>query len=221
MPLFVVATPIGHLGDISARALETLRQADQIACEDTRRTGILLRHFGIQARLVSYHDRNERTRTTALIHALQRGERVALVSNAGMPLVSDPGYVLVTSAIENGIPVTVIPGSSAVLSALVASGLPCHRFIFDGFLPKKAGARHRLIKSYAQERRTVVLFESPHRVQRLLEELADFLGDRRMALVREQTKIHEEVIRGTAAMIRDRLDHPRGEYTVVIEGARE
>lgn len=221
----LVATPIGNLGDIGHRAVETLANASLIACEDTRRTGQLLKHLGIGHRpFVVVNDHTEREAVERVIDAAQRGERVALVSDAGMPGISDPGYLVVRAAIAAGIDLEVIPGPSAVLTALVLSGLATDRFVFDGFLPRKGGERSKRLAEVSAEKRTVVLYEAPHRVARTLADLAAACGgNRRVALARELTKLYEEVWRGTLA---DAVAHvaerePRGEYVVIVEGAPE
>jgi len=225
--LYLVATPIGNLGDITLRALDVLKQADRIACEDTRQTQKLLNHFSIATPTVSCHQHNERHRTTELIDALKAGGRIALVSDAGMPGISDPGNWLAAEAIAAGIPVIPIPGANAALSALVASGLSTSEFHFIGFLPEKAGARRSRLESLAEEAaaqdspRTLVLYEAPHRI---LETLADceavWGAALRVVVARELTKIHEEFLRGTVADVRQELaarDRIRGEITLLIQ----
>ncbi len=218
--VYLVATPIGNLEDITFRAVRILREeADLIACEDTRQTHKLLQHFDIRKPLVSYHEHNEASRTAEILAALERGESVALVSDAGTPLVSDPGYRLVTAAIERGFPVIPIPGASAALTALAASGLPSDDFRFIGFVPQKAGARRRLFEGLADETATVIAYESPHRILESLADMAEILGDRRIVLARELTKIHEEFLRGTPQSVREQLQQrntAKGEMTLVI-----
>lgn len=223
--LLIVATPIGNLGDLSPRAAEALAGADLIACEDTRRTRRLLTHAGITGRpLLAVHDQNEGERVPRVLGLLAQGQQVALVSDAGLPAVSDPGQHLVAEVIAAGYDVVVIPGPSAGVTALVGSGLPSARWVFEGFLPRKGAERLRRVVEVAAERRTVVLYEAPHRVRRTVDELAAACGpSRRVALARELTKIHEEMWRGTLA---DAVTHlaatePRGEFTLVIEGAPE
>ena len=203
--LYVVATPIGNLEDLSFRAVRTLREADLIACEDTRQTRKLLEHYGIQKPLVSYHEHNERARAAELIGELEAGRSVALVSDAGTPLIADPGYRLVAQARERGIPVSPIPGPSSILTAMSASGLPTDSFLFCGFLPAKAGQRRKALEASAGSEATLVYFETPHRVLDALEDIAQVLGDRPVVLARELTKIHEEFLQGTAAELRDVL----------------
>ncbi|HLW16964.1 MAG TPA: 16S rRNA (cytidine(1402)-2'-O)-methyltransferase [Actinomycetota bacterium] len=223
--LSVVATPIGNLDDLSPRAARTLARADIIACEDTRVTRVLLQRAVPDrghAKLLAVHARNERARVPELVRAVAGGSHVALVTDAGMPGVSDPGHRVIEACVEAGLRVEVIPGPSAVPAALVASGLPTARFVFDGFLPRTATARRRRIESLASEERTLVLFEAPHRLVESLRALADGLGPRKAAVARELTKVHEEVVRGTLAELAGRFaDHgARGEVTIVIEGAR-
>lgn len=215
--LVVCPTPIGNLEDVTLRVLSALRDADVIACEDTRRTRVLLERYGVQASLVSYHEHNETARTGELVGRMRLGEVVALVSDAGMPLVSDPGYVLVQGCVAAGLEVEVLPGPSAALAALVASALPSDAWRFAGFLPRKRGA---LVEVFGSPE-TVVAFESPRRVGASLEVLASIDGDRRVAVCRELTKVHEEVVRGTAAELAARYAStpPRGEVVLVIGGA--
>ncbi len=219
--LYLVGTPIGNLGDLSERARETLARADLVACEDTRRTGRLLRAVGLRARLVSFFEGNEARRTGELLAALREGRDVAVVSDAGMPGLSDPGERLVRAAVAAGIDVRVVPGPSAAIAALVVSGLPTDRFAFEGFLPRRASERRARLEALAAEPRTVVLFESPRRVGAFLRELLEILGDRRVALCRELTKLHEEVLRGRASEVLAALGErePRGEVVLVVEGA--
>ncbi len=219
--LFLVGTPIGNLGDLSERARETLAAADLVAAEDTRRTGRLLAHLGIEARMLSLFEGNERERTERLLDELRGGARVALVSDAGMPSVSDPGFRLVRACAEEGIEVTVVPGPSAVTAALAISGLPTDRWVFEGFLPKRAGERRARLRELAGEPRTVVLFESPRRVVATLREALEEIGDRRVAIARELTKLHEEVLRGSVSEVLTTFGgtDPRGEVVVVLEGA--
>lgn len=223
--LYLIATPIGNLEDITLRALRILREeVALIACEDTRQTRKLLEHFEIRKPLVSYHEHNEAARTQELVEALERGESVALVSDAGTPLVSDPGYRLVTAAIERGFPVVPVPGPSAVLAALAASGLSTDRFRFVGFLPAKSAARRNMFQELASESVTVVCYESPHRILDSLTDMVETLGDRPVVLARELTKIHEEFLRGSAREIRTELERRgsvRGEITVVIGRSTE
>ena len=221
--LYLVGTPIGNLGDMTDRARETLRTVGLVAAEDTRRTGRLLAHFGIEARMVSLFEGNEARRTEELLEKLRSGRDVAVVSDAGMPGLSDPGHRLVRACVEEGIEVRVVPGPTAAVSALVVSGLPADRFAFEGFLPRRAGERRLRLREVAEDRRTLVLFESPRRVVTLLREVVTELGDRRVAIARELTKLHEEVIRGRASEVLGTIQDLglRGEVVVVIEGSRE
>jgi len=217
--LYLVATPIGNLEDVSRRAVRILGEVDLIACEDTRQTRKLLEHYGIRTPTLSYHEHNEARRTPALIEKLAAGASVALVSDAGMPLVSDPGFVLLKTAIEQGIRVVPIPGPSAAIAALAASGLPAEPFYFAGFLPAKAGERRRALEKLAALECTLVLFEAPHRIRDTLADVETALAGRPVVLARELTKIHEEFLRGTASSIRANLEARgtvRGEITLVI-----
>jgi 16S rRNA (cytidine1402-2'-O)-methyltransferase len=221
--LYLVGTPIGNLGDLTDRARDTLRSVDILAAEDTRRTGRLLLHAGIKRRTISLFEGNERERTKELLARLREGKDVALVSDAGMPSISDPGFRLVRAATEEGIDVRVVPGPSAVTAALVVSGLPVDRFVFEGFLPRRVGERRDRLRALAHDPRTVVVFESPLRLATLLRDVLVELGDRRMALARELTKLHEEVVRGRVAEVLARLadSEPKGEVVVVLEGYHE
>jgi 16S rRNA (cytidine1402-2'-O)-methyltransferase len=220
--LFVVATPIGNLEDITLRALAVLRSADLIAAEDTRKTAQLLSRHGITKSLVSYHDHNERRRTPELLQRLQQGASIALVSNAGTPAISDPGYRLVSAAAAAGLRIVPVPGATAAAAALSAAGLPTDAFVFMGFLSKKAGKRLTQIKALASEERTVIIYESPQRIIALLAELQPILGDRQAVLARELTKIHEEFIRGRLSGILATLKarpEVKGECTLLLSGA--
>jgi 16S rRNA (cytidine1402-2'-O)-methyltransferase len=221
--LYLVGTPIGNLGDLSARARETLASVDVVAAEDTRRTGRLLRSIGVQAALVSMFEGNEERRAAELVRRLEDGRDVAVVTDGGMPGVSDPGYVLVRLAVDRGIEVRAIPGPSAVLAALVVSGLPTDRFAFEGFLPRRPGDRAARLRALRDDPRTLIFFESPRRTATLLREVVGILGDRRVALCRELTKLHEEVVRGRVSEVLDRLGDgvPKGELVVVLEGRAE
>lgn len=223
MPLILVGTPIGNLGDLPPRAVEALTAADAICCEDTRRTGRLLQHAGVpRTPLVVVNDHTEEAAVDGVLARLAAGERVAVVSDAGMPGLSDPGERLVRAAVAAGYVVEVVPGPSAAITALVASGLPAGRFAFEGFLPRKGSGRSQRLAEVADERRTVVLYEAPHRLARTLADLAAVCGpDRRVALGRELTKLHEEVWRGSLdeAVAWATSHEPRGELVVVLEGA--
>lgn len=225
--LYLVATPIGNLGDITLRALAVLRGVDRIACEDTRQTQKLLNHFEITTPTVSCHLHNERARATELVEAMRSGGRIAIVSDAGLPGVSDPGSWLVAEAIKAGIPVTPIPGANAALSALIASGLTTEEFHFIGFLPEKAGARRTRLEELAELPRskpiTLIFYEAPHRIEETLADLASVFGPTlRVVLARELTKLHEEFIRGTVTEARAALsgrDRIRGEFTLLVEAS--
>ncbi len=215
--LYLVATPIGNLEDITLRALRLLGQVSLIAAEDTRTTRKLLNHYGIKARLTSYHEHNKGAKTPLILDALQRGD-VALVSEAGMPAVSDPGYDLVAAAVAAGVPVVPVPGPSAVVAALAVSGLPTRQFTYVGFLPRRRGERRRLLSALAGRTQTIVALESPHRLSATLADLLAVLGDRRIAVCRELTKLHEEVFRGRISEASAHFQEPRGEFTLVVEG---
>ena len=217
--LVLVATPIGNLGDITHRAVEELRRADVILCEDTRHSATLFSHYGIVGSTTSYGAHNVHSKVPWVLDQLKSGKRVALVSDAGTPGISDPGTVLVSAAIAAGIPVTAAPGPAAIVMALILSGMPTDRFLFDGFLPHKKGRQTRL-KQLADEPRTIVLYESPHRLLKSLTELREHLGNRRVAVARELTKIYEEVRRGTLdeLIAHFTATEPRGEFVLVIAG---
>jgi len=222
--LYVVSTPIGNLEDITYRAVRILKEAHWIACEDTRTTKRLLDHYGIQTRTISYHEFNEFSRTEDLIARLQQGETGALVSDAGTPLLSDPGYRVVHAAVQAGIRIDALPGPSALLAGLVVSGLPTDQFHFGGFLPAKQGQRTRLLESLRHEPATLIFYEAPHRILESLDDITATLGEREAVVARELTKMHEEVLRGTAAQIRAVLearDAIRGEFVVLIAKASE
>lgn len=219
MPLYLVATPIGNLEDITYRAVRTLSEADLIACEDTRQTRKLLDHYGISKPTVSYHEHNEMERAAELVERLRSGAAIALVSDAGVPLVSDPGYRLVHAAVEAGLPVVPIPGPSALLTALSASGLPTDSFHFAGFLPPKPIQRAKLLEALAEEHATLIFYEAPHRLLEALESIEQVLGPRPVVVGRELTKLHEEFLRGTAAELRAQLesrDAIKGEITILV-----
>ena len=218
--LYILSTPIGNLKDVTHRSLELLSDVDLIAAEDTRRTGVLLKHYDIKTPLSSFNSYNQVKKSDRLIARLKAGHDLALVSDAGTPGISDPLYYLVTVALNERVPVVSLPGPSAVLVALTVSGLPMNRFVFEGFLPRKKG-RKKLIEELAQEKRTIVLFESPHRIVKTLNELYQVMGDRKAAVARELTKIHEEVIRGTLGelAIQAAEQKLKGEITLVISGA--
>ena len=220
--IYLVATPIGNLSDISIRAIETLKNADIIACEDTRNTIRLLNHFEIKGHLTSYHEYNKIDKAYELCEKVKEGKNIAFVSDAGMPAISDPGYELVEIAYKEGLEVTVVPGASAVVSALAISGISSRRFAFEGFLPADKNEKKEILTELSQESRTIILYEAPHRLLKTLKELFEYMGDRNIAIVREITKLHEEVLRGKLAdIIADYESEKiaiRGEYVLVIEG---
>jgi 16S rRNA (cytidine1402-2'-O)-methyltransferase len=218
--LYVVATPIGNLEDITFRAIRILKEVKLIAAEDTRKTRILLSHYGITTRTTSYHEHNKLTKLDYLIDLL-RADDVALVSDAGTPGISDPGYELILAVHQHNIPVIPIPGPSVLISAVAISGLPTNNFHFFGFLAHKASERRRLLKAICEEADTLVFFESPHRIPESLTDMLDILGDRRVAICRELTKMHEEVFRGTLSQAKEHFTLPRGEFTIVVSGKIE
>lgn len=217
--LYIVATPIGNLTDITLRALDILRQVNLIAAEDTRHASILLKKYAIETPLISYYEQNEERRSAELLEKLLNGTQIALITDAGTPLLSDPGYRLVQKAIANAIMVVPIPGPSAVLTALVCSGLATDRFVFEGFLPRKKGRQTRL-RELASENRTIIFFESPFRVVATLEDLLQYFGERRCVCARELTKIHEEFRRGylSELLAHFKINKPRGEFVIIVEG---
>lgn len=217
--LYVVATPIGNLEDITLRAIRVLKEAALIACEDTRHTRKLLDHYGISKPMVSYHDHNETERAVEMLAQLESGESIALVSDAGTPLISDPGYRLVTAAIAAGIAVIPIPGPNAAITALSASGLPTDAFRFCGFLPPKTSHRRKLLEELKSESCTLIFYEAPHRIAEALEDIDAVLGQREIVVARELTKLHEQFLRGTPAALRDQLS-ARGEMTILIGKAQ-
>jgi 16S rRNA (cytidine1402-2'-O)-methyltransferase len=223
--LYLVATPIGNLEDITLRALRVLKEVDQIACEDTRQTQKLLNHYGITTRTISYHEHNEMTRAAELVKELQEGASVALVTDAGMPGISDPGFRLISLAIRHHVPVVPIPGASAFLAALVASGLPTDSFRFSGFLPAKRGERRAALEAIKASPRTQVFYETPHRVVEALADIVEVLGNsRHVVIAREVTKLHEEFLRGRASDVLETLkarDAVKGEITLLIGKAEE
>lgn len=219
--LYIVATPIGNLEDLTFRAKRVLEQSDIIACEDTRHARVLLAHYGITTPVLSYHEHNERERATELVRRLISGEDVALISDAGTPALSDPGFPLIREALLAGLSVVAVPGPSAALAALAVAGLPTDRFVFLAFLPRRSGERVRALEAVRMLPWTLVIYEAPHRIAAVLQDLRAVLGDRRVAIARELTKRFEEVFRGTLS---EALAHlaahpPRGEFTLVVEGA--
>ena len=219
-PLYLVATPIGNLEDITLRALRILKEVDLIACEDTRQTQKLLNHYGIEKRTVSYHEHNEMTRAAELIVDVERGASIALVTDAGMPGISDPGFRLIALAIRHHVPVVPVPGATAFLAALVASGLPTDSFRFSGFLPPKRGKRREVLESIMGSPRTQVFYEAPHRLLETVEDIVQVLGlNRQVVIAREVTKLHEEFLRGRAGELLERLrerGEVKGEITLLI-----
>ncbi|HDY86893.1 MAG TPA: 16S rRNA (cytidine(1402)-2'-O)-methyltransferase, partial [bacterium] len=216
--LFIVSTPIGNLKDITQRAIDTLRSVEAVACEDTRRTGQLLSHLGFKKKLISYNDINAEIKVNLILSIIEKGLDIALVSDAGTPGISDPAYRLVKSAVEKEFEVLSIPGPSAVLGALVVSGFPLDKFVFEGFLPSKGAKRKKSILLLKYEHRTIILYEAPHRIKNLLELIHEILGDREISVSREMTKLYEETVRGKVSDIIEKMKpvKPRGEYTVVI-----
>ena len=221
--LYVVATPIGNLGDMSSRAVQTLSDVDFIAAEDTRVTGKLLNHFDIKKHLVSCQKYNERERTEQIIERIKNGENCAFCSDAGTPVISDPGGLLVSRALDEGINVVPISGPSAVITALSVCGQHCERFCFEGFLPTPKGGRKTRLEEIKDEKRTIVFYEAPHKLQRTLKDLLEILGNRQITICRELTKLHEEIWRTTIEVAAEHYDEnpPRGEFVLVVEGARE
>ncbi len=219
--LYLVATPIGNLGDITLRALETLRSVDVIASEDTRKTGLLLKHFEIRKPQIAFHEHNEARAGERIMALLDEGKSVALVTEAGTPGISDPGFSLVRRALAAGVPVTMIPGPTALVMAVVLSGLPVHSFTYRGFPPHKPGPRRRFLEVDRASPHTLIFYESPHRLEALLADALQVYGDREAALAHELTKLHESVVRGKLSELLAgvRASPPRGEYVVVIAGA--
>ena len=216
--LYVVATPIGNLGDITLRAIDTLKSVDVVAAEDTRRSGMLLKHLGIKKLFISYHEHNEATRTTELVERLARGENVALITDAGTPALSDPGLRLIRECINREVPFTIIPGPSSILTALVGSGFSTHKFSFRGFLPVRSGKRERELRAAAESEATVIFFESPYRLTKTLAACVDIMPDRQLCVARELTKKFEEFRSGTAneLLAHYQLHPPKGEVVLVI-----
>uniref|UniRef100_A0A7C6ECP1 Ribosomal RNA small subunit methyltransferase I n=1 Tax=candidate division WOR-3 bacterium TaxID=2052148 RepID=A0A7C6ECP1_UNCW3 len=216
----MVSTPIGNLEDITLRALSVLREVDLIACEDTRRTGLLLAHYQIKNRLISYHEHNKFQRTPFILELLRQGKRVALVSDAGTPGISDPGFYLIRAAIEKNFRVIPVPGASAILAGIVISGLPSDRFAFEGFLPKREGRKQRKLADLRYEPRTMIFYDSPTRVKKTLERMLEIFQDRRIVLVRELTKKFEETIRGRISEVIEAIKNRelKGEIVLIVEG---
>lgn len=219
--LYLVPTPVGNMEDITLRALRLLKEADVVLAEDTRTSGILLKHYDIKARLVSHHKFNEHQTANQFAARMEAGEEMVLISDAGTPGISDPGFMLVRACVERGVEVQCLPGATAFVPALVSSGLPCDRFCFEGFLPQKKGRQTR-IQGLAEEERTIIFYESPHRVVKLLQQLSEVFGsERRCSVCREISKIHEESVRGTLAEVETHFteNEPRGEFVVIVAGA--
>jgi 16S rRNA (cytidine1402-2'-O)-methyltransferase len=218
--LYIVATPIGNLEDITLRAIRILKEADLIAAEDTRHTKHLLDRYNIETPLTSYHDHNKEEKGPVLVARLLEGENIALVSDAGTPGISDPGYFLINLAIDQNIPVVPVPGATAAVAALSVSGLPTDSFVFEGFLPSKQTARTKRLHELSAEKRTIIFYEAPHKIIRTVEDMIVVFGDRRAAATRELTKIHEEIIRGTLKEVLNRLKQGtvKGEFTIIVQG---
>jgi 16S rRNA (cytidine1402-2'-O)-methyltransferase len=221
--LYLVPTPIGNLQDITLRALEVLQAVDLVACEDTRHSGHLLAHFNLVKKKISYFEHNELRRVPQIMELLREGKSVAVISDGGSPGLSDPAYRLVTAAIAGGIPVEALPGPNAVIPALTASGLPTDRFFYEGFLPVKSGRRRKRLEELAAYPHTIILFESVHRIEKTLADVADIFASRPVCVAREISKLHEEYVRGTAGEIAEhfRQSKPRGEFVIVIAGNRD
>lgn len=219
--LYLVPTPVGNMEDITLRALRLLKEADVVLAEDTRTSGILLKHYDIKARLVSHHKFNEHQTAEQFAARMEAGEEMVLISDAGTPGISDPGFMLVRACVERGVEVQCLPGATAFVPALVSSGLPCDRFCFEGFLPQKKGRQSR-IQALTEEQRTIIFYESPHRIVKLLQQLIEAMGEeRRCSVCREISKIHEESVRGTLSQVLQHFteNEPRGEFVVVVAGA--
>ena len=215
--LYIISTPIGNLEDISLRAIRLLGEVKLIAAEDTRTTRHLLNKYNIKTPITSYHEHNKLTKLDYLLNQLAEGD-IALVSDAGTPLISDTGYELITSAIQYNIPIIPVPGPSALLTALVASGLPTDQFVFLGYLPRRKNERKKLLRSLDDETRTMIAFEAPHRLDRTLNDILEILGDRRIAVCRELTKVHEEIFRGNITQAANYFKQPKGEFTLILQG---
>ena len=220
--LYIISTPIGNLEDISFRAVRILGEVDCIAAEDTRRARILLNHYHIKNQLTSYFEHNEKTKTMTLVDLLKAGKNVALISDAGTPAIADPGYRVIAEAIKHEIPIVPIPGACAAITALSVSGLPVHRFAFEGFLPPKTGKRKTLFKKLVEEERTLIFYESPYRICAALKDMIEILGDRKAVFAREITKLHEEILRGKLTKILEILENRKikGEITLLVEGSK-
>ena len=221
--LYFVSTPIGNLGDITLRALETLKLVDVVVSEDTRKTGFLLHHFEIKKPQIAFNEYSERKQLPKIVSLLREGKKIALVTDAGTPCISDPGYILVQAALENGFPFTAIPGASAVTMSLLLSGLPSHSFTFRGFSPRKSGPRKRFLAVDVDSPHTLIFYESPYRLAAFLADALEVYGDRTAAVCNDLTKLFEQVDRGTLSELAEKYQttEPKGEYTVVIEGKRD
>jgi len=217
--IYFAATPIGNLEDITYRVIRVMKEVDCIICESVKKTKILMDHYGIDKPLKSYNDFNKKKMTDWILHKLKEGKDFVFVTSAGSPLISDPGFFLVKNLIKENLSFTSLPGPSSVINSLIISGLPPDKFIFHGYLPKKKGKRRKILESLNCEERTFIIFESPKRVQRLLEEIEEILPEREIVLTREMTKIYEEVIRGTPREILDNMPNLKGEFVVLIRGA--
>lgn len=218
--LYIVATPIGNLDDITLRAIKTLKEADIIAAEDTRHTLKLLNHLGISKPLISYYKQNEKVKTDILIEKLIMGKNIALVSDAGTPVISDPGEEVVKVAIKNNIKVVPIPGPCALITALIASGISAKEFSFIGFLPVNKKEKDEILEEISAETKTLIFYEAPHKLISTLNEMQNILGDRTICLARELTKIHEEFLRGTISELLEKIGEPKGEYVIIVEGSK-
>ncbi|TET99476.1 MAG: 16S rRNA (cytidine(1402)-2'-O)-methyltransferase [Candidatus Stahlbacteria bacterium] len=216
--LYFTATPIGNLEDITYRAIRIMKETDYIICEDTRKTVILLNKYRIKKPMKPYNDYNKKKQAEWIIEQLKKGMDIVFVSSSGSPLISDPGFYLVKRLIQEGLPFTSLPGPSAVINSLILSGLPPDRFVFEGFLPKKKGKRHKLLKDLSCEKRTVIIYESPKRIKRLINELEEFLPDREISIVKEMTKIHQRVLIGKPKELMENLHSEKGEFVVIIGG---
>jgi 16S rRNA (cytidine1402-2'-O)-methyltransferase len=218
--LYLVATPIGNLEDITIRAVRILQEVDLIACEDTRTSRVLLNHYGINKPVVSYHNFNERQASERIVGRILEGQNVAVISDAGTPSISDPGFIIVREAVRQGIDVVAIPGPAAMIMAMAVSGLPTDAFIFYGFLPQTSGKRRAILESLAERRETMVFYESPYKIHKLLDEILEVIGNRKAALCREMTKKFEEIIRGDIESIREKFREKKikGEITLVVQG---
>lgn len=216
--LYFTATPIGNLEDITYRAIRIMKESDYIICENMNRTGIILKKYGIKKPLKSYNDYNKIMRTEWIIKKLKEGLEIAFVTSAGSPLISDPGFYIIKRLMLENLPFTSIPGPSAVINSLILSGIPPDRFIFEGYLPKKKGKRHSIFQELTHEKRTVIVFESPKRIKRLIKELDQFLPDREVSIIKEMTKIHQTTVKGKPKELLEKLPREKGEFVIIIGG---